>query len=189
MSRVKKLIWFIALPTAFVLINALFITCDGLNDDINSSSVAIILGNKVNEDGSPHPRLQARLDRGLKLYQQGTVPKLIVSGGLGKEGHYEGDVMADYLMNAGVKPEDIIIDNVGINTHASAINYAQLQEKHGFNSVIIVSQFFHISRSRLAFKQAGVKIIYTAHAYYVEPRDIYSTLREVPGYYAYLLKY
>jgi vancomycin permeability regulator SanA len=64
---------------------------DGLYDRDEKADVAVILGNKVNEDGSLSLRLVKRLQCGLDLYKTGRVQKLIVSGGLGKEGFYEGD--------------------------------------------------------------------------------------------------
>jgi len=53
-------------------------------------------------------------------------------------------------------------------------------------SVMIISQFYHISRTKLAFKNAGFKEVYSAHGRYFELRDLYSLVREVPAYYKYL---
>ena len=174
---------------ALFLVTEFAIIYDGFTDEIATADVALILGNKVNPDGSLSKRLRGRLDKGLSLYQQGVVPKIIVSGGLGKEGHLEGDVMAAYLVELGVPAGDIIIDNEGVNTLATARNYTRLQEEHSFDSVIIVSQFFHISRTRLVLKKVGANNISAAHSTTYEWRDIYSTMREFAGYYKYLLLY
>ncbi|MNF08809.1 hypothetical protein D3C80_2093210 [compost metagenome] len=58
---------------------------------------------------------------------------------------------------------------------------------HGFDSAIVVSQYFHIARTRLAFRQAGLGAVGSAHPAYFELRDLYSIAREVPGYAKYLL--
>jgi hypothetical protein len=47
--------------------HSLFITIDGLIDDKKSADVAVILGSKVNEDGTLSERLEKRLDCGLQL--------------------------------------------------------------------------------------------------------------------------
>jgi vancomycin permeability regulator SanA len=43
----------------------------------------------------------------------------------------------------------------------------------------VVTQFFHITRSRYALQRAGIDTVYSAHASYFEARDVYSLAREV----------
>lgn len=38
------------------------------------------------------------MECGLQLYEKNRVKKIIVSGGFGKEGFYEGDKMKEYLI-------------------------------------------------------------------------------------------
>lgn len=162
---------------------------DGFTDDLFTADAALILGNSVFPDGTLSPRLRGRVERGMELYKSGFVSKIVVSGGLGKEGHYEGAAMAGWLMAQGVPERDILIDNEGINTAASAKNFAAICDAHGFESVIVVSQFFHISRCRLAMKQAGIARVGTAHSRVYSTRDVYSTLREVVAYGKYWALY
>ena len=83
-------IWFLA--------HSIFIIFDGLNDKNSKADVAIVLGNKVNEDGTLSDRLKARLDKSIEIYKNRRVKKIIVSGGLGKEGFWEANEMAKYLI-------------------------------------------------------------------------------------------
>ena len=53
-----------------------------------TADIAVILGSKVNEDGTLSERLKKRLECGISLYHNGRAKKLMVSGGLGKEGFY-----------------------------------------------------------------------------------------------------
>ena len=53
----------------------------GLHDDVQHADVALVLGNTVQTDGTPSPRLQARLDKTLELYRAGYFPAIIASGG------------------------------------------------------------------------------------------------------------
>ena len=50
-----------------------------------------------------------------------------------------------------------------------------------------ISQYFHLTRCRLAFRQAGIAPVYSAHAKLWEWRDLYSTPREVVGLLAYAM--
>ncbi len=158
---------------------ALAIVGVGLREDVRARDVAVILGATVHENGMPSSRLAARLDRGLALYKAGVVKYVIVSGGLGKEGHDEAKVMGTYLRKAGVPADAIFIDSDGVDTDATARNCARLMREHGLSSVIVVSQYFHNPRVRLAFHAHGVNDTGSAYARFIEMRDLYSIAREV----------
>ncbi|RAV99510.1 YdcF family protein [Pseudochryseolinea flava] len=175
----------IVLVTWFA-IHTLCILIDGFTDDNVRADVGVIFGNTVHPDGTLSPRLQARLDRGLKLYQDSLVNILMVSGGLGKEGHFEGTKMFEYLVSKGVPEENIIIDNEGNNSNATVHNVQKLIVD--VKSVTVVSQYHHISRAKLAFRKNGFTRVYGAHADFFELRDFYSIAREFVGYYRYLLQ-
>jgi vancomycin permeability regulator SanA len=142
------------------------------------------LGNKVNEDGTLSERLEQRLLYGLKLYRLGRIKGMIVSGGLGKEGFYEGDKMRDYLLGNGVPPSVIFTDNQGNNTLCSVENTLKLQKTLHFDSVLVISQYYHLSRTKLLFRQRGFEKVGNASPWYFETRDFYSLFREFFAYYA-----
>ncbi len=184
--RKNHLLILLTLLAVWGALHTALITIDGLTDEMEPAEVAVILGNKVNEDGSLSPRLIGRVETGLQLYEDGLVEKLMVSGGYGKEKQYEGTKMAEYLMRRGVPEKALIIDDAGNNTMQTAVNYAKLELDMG--SVIVVSQFHHISRTKLAFKKVGLGKVRGVHADFYEWRDFYSVFREIPAYYAYLIK-
>jgi vancomycin permeability regulator SanA len=172
---------------AWVLVHTLLITLDGLHDGQQRADIAVILGNKVEEDGTLSERLTQRLACGLALYRSGRVPRLLVSGGLGKEGFYEGTKMRDYLRAHSVPDSVIIVDNAGNNTQQTVRNTARLRATLPIRSVLVVSQFYHLSRTKLLFRQAGFAEVSGASPAYFELRDFYSLLREFVAYYQALL--
>ena len=190
-GKLKKTLLKFKLPFILFLIwflgHSIFITIDGVIDNKKSSDIAVILGNKVNEDGSLSERLKKRLECGLQLYKNDRVKKIIVSGGLGKEGFYEGDKMKVYLVDKGVPASSIIVDNFGNNTQATVDNTIKLKEKLNFKSIIVVSQYFHVTRTKMLFKKRGIKNISSASPNYFEIRDFYSILREFAAYYTELI--
>ena len=110
---------------------------------------------------------------------------IIVSGRNGKEGVDEATVMAEYLQNHAVPAENIIVDSEGKTTEKTVLNTVAMMKKNNFRSVMVISQYFHISRAKLAFGKAGVAEIYSAHPNYFEMRDAYSIFREFFAYYSY----
>ena len=61
-------------------------------------------------------------------------------------------------------------------------------EERELRSVIVVTQYFHVSRTKLAFRMCGVIDVHGAHANFFEARDAYSLVREFVGYYVYRLR-
>lgn len=165
-----------------------YATIDGLTDNQTKADVAIVFGNKVNEDGTLSSRLQARLDQAILLYKNGRVPAIIVSGGLGKEGFWEGDKMQEYLIQQGIPENVIIVDNYGNDTELTVRNSIKIMQEKGWRSAISVSQFFHQTRCKMLFKKSGLTDIESSSPDFFTFRDGYSTAREFVGFYVELLK-
>jgi len=168
--------WFVA--------HSIYITIDGLHDKNTKADVAIILGNKVNEDGTLSNRLKARLYEGLQLYNQHRVKKIIVSGGLGKEGFWEGTKMQEYLVANKIPAANIIVDNKGNDTEKTVLNSIKIMHRQHFHSAISVSQYFHQTRIKMLFRKNGFPNIESASPRYFELRDFYSIFREFIAFYA-----
>ena len=151
--------WCVGIIALLALVSATLICVIGMMTKVQPSDVAVVLGSKVEDDGTPSVHLRIRLDRTLALYQQGVVPMIIVSGGPGVPAHPEPIVMRDYLIAHGVPSSAILLDSTGINTAATARNTGPLMVEHGFHSVIIVSEYF-MSRVRgLLFHSRGSKTL------------------------------
>ncbi len=184
----KRLKYAFLIFTIWFCVHSIAIITDGLIDEIGKSDVIVVFGNKVEKNGQPSKRLKSRLDRGIELYNNQNAKKIIVSGGLGKEGFDEALIMKNYLVKNNIPEESIMTDSKGINTYATAKNTKEIMEKNDLNSVNLVTQYYHISRSKLAFRKIGIKEIYSAHANIFELRDFYSIPREFLAYYKYLFK-
>jgi uncharacterized SAM-binding protein YcdF (DUF218 family) len=187
MPRVKRIARRVLLAGMGVFaLAAALIVVSGLRDDIHPADVAVVLGTTANPDGTPSPRLAARLDAAAGLYARRVVGNVIVSGGVGVEGVDESAVMKRYLVGLGIPASRIVADSLGLTTAATARNAAAIIRRNRWSSAVVVSQYFHIPRCRLALRRAGIAPVYSAHARYFEPRDLYSIAREVVGYPAYL---
>ncbi len=180
----KALLWGICRWSALVvpvLVLALisFIILFGLHDRIESADLMVVFGSTVNPDGSVSPRLQARLDKSVELFQTGKGKFILVSGALGKEGVEESQAMKNYLLTQSIPEDRIFQDPQGVNTRATVKHTQELLKQQNLSSVLVVSQFFHLARVRLAFHQVGISQVGRAHVNYYEWRDIYGVLREV----------
>src|SRR5262249_39719223 len=135
------------------------------------------------------PRLKARLDCALALYRQHLVPRILVSGGVEPGGIDEATVMAKYLSDSGVPKEHILIDSLGNNSMATAVNTAAIVRAQHLQKVTIVSQYFHIPRCELAFRKAGLRNFSAAYPRHFELLDLYAIAREGAALPVYYLRY
>ncbi|CAI3950278.1 Uncharacterized periplasmic protein SanA [Commensalibacter communis] len=165
----------------------LFIIMGGMRDYLFKTDLMVVLGTKVERDGTPSRGLEARLNKAISVYQQGYAPVILVSGGTGLEGYNEASVMAQYLVDHGIPQQAIIQDSQGVNTRATAKNTAEYMQTNHMKSVIIISQYFHIPRTKLAFQAIGIDKIGQGSPNYTSWRDFFSVPREMLGYPAYWL--
>ncbi|MCW8140239.1 MAG: YdcF family protein, partial [Planctomycetota bacterium] len=105
-------------------------------------------------DGTPSVLLQDRLLRGLAAWQRGEAGLVMVSGGLGVEGHEEADVMAAWLIARGVPAERVVVDRDGWTTWHTAVNTRALLEARGLSSALVVTSegraYFDLTAADLA---------------------------------------
>jgi uncharacterized SAM-binding protein YcdF (DUF218 family) len=153
-----------------------------------AADVAVILGCRAHPDGTPSGSLRRRLERGLQVWCDGLAPVLIVSGdGHAKEGVDETAVMKAWLVERGVPADAIVADASGVNTRATARFVAAWLTANDAKSVIAVTQYFHLPRTRLALRQAGVGQIDVAPAGRPSWRDWRNIVREAGAYGKYLV--
>lgn len=118
----------------------------------------IVLGAQMKENG-PSNILKARLDKAIGYLEENPATKVIVSGGQGSdEPVSEAEGMKIYLVQNGIEPDRIIMEDNSVNTKQNLMfssEYINIEEE----TVGIVTSNFHIYRSvRLARKQGYVHV-------------------------------
>lgn len=184
MKKTLKLI-ILTLISWFVM-HSFYVVYDGFDDNNGVADYALVLGTKVNVDGSLSDRLIARVSVAEKLYKDKKVNKIIVSGGLGSEGHYEGTKMKEYLVSKGVPDSLILVDDKGNNTRLSAQNLIEFKEINQNSRIIVVSQYFHVTRTKMLLRKEGFKNVEGVSPWFFEWRDFYALPREFLAFYTQL---
>ena len=187
MSIFGVLRWTIMLAVLGFLAMMLFISLYGLREDAAPSDVGIILGSRIEDNGTPSPGLAARLDRGAALFRQGFVKHIITTGERERNGYTEGEVMRNYLSARGVPSDAIIAEDYAKNTWENARDSIVIMHKRGWHSAIIVSEFFHIHRARWFFREQGLTEVHTASAMRWNSRLLPQLFRETCANIYYIL--
>jgi uncharacterized SAM-binding protein YcdF (DUF218 family) len=147
--------------------------CFGKTDYRRQADVAVVLGARAYADGRPSDALADRVRTGCQLYREGWVSKLIFSGGPGEGAIHETESMKRMALQLGVPAEDIILDERGVNTRATAKNTEAICSGLRISRVLVVSHFYHLPRVKLTYQRDGWEV------YTVPAKESY-TLRQMP---------
>jgi SanA protein len=120
------------------------------------AQAAIILGARIWTDGSPMDMLRDRLETGVRLYEQGKVDKLLLSGEHDQVPYNQVDTMLEYVLGRGVPPEDVFTDNAGLSTYDTMY---RARDVFQVESALIVTQDFHLSRAVYTARHLGLDAI------------------------------
>ena len=117
---------------------------------------AIVVLGAAQFNGVPSQVFQARLDTAFDLYQQGYAPTIVVTGGriLGDQ-FTEAEAGKNYLVDRGVPADVILMENVSHNTAASFEGVRRILKPRGVESLLVVSDGFHLYRSKMLAENAG----------------------------------
>jgi SanA protein len=178
------------LPKLFVLIYAAprIYTVD----DVPAQRAAIVFGAGLYGDGSAGPVLIDRIETAVKLYQQGKVNKLLMSGDNRFVEYNEPEAMRQYALGLGVPNRDIVLDYAGRRTYDTCYRAAAI---FGVKSAILVTQAFHLPRALFLCNSLGVESVgvESNNVYFLKrarliwhTRELFATLQSILD--VYLLK-
>jgi len=182
---------FLVLPAlAWAAYVALRVAAVGERDDTRPADAVVVLGTQE-YSGWPSQPFSARLDHALCLYEEGLAPLVIVAGG-DPDGNSFTEAAAGvrYLKYQGL-PSDTVLTVGGNNTYENLRDVKALAKQEGFESVLVVSERFHMLRSLVIANDLEIQAYVSPTS--TSPRDhnpalrFYYTLREAAAYTAYVL--
>ena len=114
--------------------------------------VIVVLGYKLNDDASMDDLLIKRLDLCLKLINEESYDKIILSGGCptppGLE-ISEAEAMSRYLIEKGVSEEMIIKENKSLTTEENALYSVPICKELNAKKITVITTLEHMSRDFL----------------------------------------
>jgi len=119
---------------------------------------AIVVMGAAQYDGTPSPQLAARLDHVVELWNQGLAPVVVTTGGNRPGDRFtEAEASANYLVERGVPAEAILQENQGSSSYESLVGVRDLLADRGVDRVLLVSDPFHMLRTRLISEELGLQ--------------------------------
>lgn len=162
---IYKIIGRVALISMFVwlvivLILIVMIHTTGRVNHAESADVIVILGAGLNEEGHAGYALTRRATHAANLYHQGYADMIICTGGVAdNQTRSEADGCFDVLVSHAVPESAILIETESASTEENALFVEPILEAHNFESIIIVSDSYHVFRARYIFQSIGIDTI------------------------------
>lgn len=188
MKKIRiAIIVFLIIVLIPICINVFMIqkTKNNINNIDSKYDYALILGCSVHKDGTPSLMLRDRLDKGVELYNNNLVDKVIISGDH-SEDYSEVDVMYNYLISNDIEEDVIIRDDSGYSTGDSIHNY---YNNYKDSSVIIVTQRYHLYRAlfiadkyKLNAKGVTAKEVIYGNQIFRDIREIFARCKDFIKY-------
>lgn len=127
-------------------------------DEARKADVIVVLG-AAEYRGRPSPVLRARVEHAKDLYDRQIATRILTTGGAGGDPVFtEGEVARDYLARSGVPSEAIIVEKEGGSTFHSIVTAAEIMQRMGLKSCVVVSDGYHIYRAKKMLESKGVHV-------------------------------
>lgn len=124
-----------------------------------TADTIIVLGSGLRRDGRPGDALYRRSRWAAELYAEGYAPNIICTGGL-TPGYPRSEASAcrEVLIEHGVPPEVILLEEHSRSTEENAINSRAMMDAQGWQDAVLVSDSFHMLRGQWIFETQGLTV-------------------------------
>ena len=121
------------------------------------SEVIIVLGAQVKADGTPSVALERRMTAALEVYRE--KPQIIICCGAKGENEpeAEGAVMRRWMVDHGVREEDVIAETESFNTRQNLLNAKALMARRGLEEALVITSDYHVARALALCRDAGIQ--------------------------------
>lgn len=153
LSGVFALILFFAACNAWVIVSTANRVFSEL-EEVPATDVGLVLGtSKKFANGQPNSYFEGRMDAAARLYKEGKVKHLILSGDNRTRYYNEPADMQQALVKRGVPKSIISADNAGLRTLDSVERSSRI---FGKKEIIVITQRFHSYRAVFIGQHYGI---------------------------------
>ena len=164
-SRLRRLGWRGRLLLSSILLILVLICCGVAarflaptsNTSLTHFDAIIVLGTPADSDGNPTPRQLDRVTEGVREYERGVAPRLIMTGGAAHNGFVEARVMARTAHAQGIPESAIFIEPQAKDTIQNACYSARIMRERGWRSAEVVSSASHLPRAGYIFNEMPIQ--------------------------------
>lgn len=127
--------------------------------DVRTPADFILVLGAAQYNGDPSPVLSSRLDHAARLWRTDVAPVIVTVGGRQAGDNYtEAEAGRNYLLSYGIPDDAVVAIRKGSDTLRSVAAAADLAQRKGWDSAVIVSDPWHSLRSRTMARDAGLDV-------------------------------
>jgi len=127
--------------------------------DVRPQPFIVVLCGGCRFNGQLNESTVARVEHGVRLFNQGLAPRLILSGGRWAPHRPACAPRMQHLALAlGIPPEVIIAESESASTAENAREVARLLRAEAAQSILLVTGPLHMRRAKLCFEKLGVRV-------------------------------
>ena len=146
-------------------------------NEFSPSDVILVLGRRLQND-RPTQVFEARLDHAARLLHEGMAPRIVIAGGLtGTASVSEAEVGRERLLNQGIQPEKILVEDRSQHTLENLFNLRETLRGNTWSTLILVSDPLHLARAGALARGLGLD-------FHCSPATACPPLRGSPGWWA-----
>lgn len=153
----------IALLVLLFLAVSVVMVCNATRTTTETNVTLLVPGAKVKGD-RPTLMLQGRLEAAVRFLNEHPTVPCVVSGGQGEdEMCSEAQVMYEYLLEAGIAPDRLFVEDTSVNTFENMqYTYDVIRQNGLSEQVVIATQEFHQFRCAQYAREAALQPVGTA---------------------------
>ena len=131
----------------------------GVAAQLQPAAAIVVLGGGMEGDEVLSPSSLRRTIHGIMLFQRGFAPLLAFSGPVSRPlGREEAEVRAEMARLLGVSPAAILTETTARTTRAEAVRMAALLQPRSVSTILLVTSYAHMARSRQLFENVGFAV-------------------------------
>lgn len=180
---IRILLIAIGMWLAIVVLLAYLIHRTGTVEQAQPSDVIVVLGAGLARDGTAGRALTRRSQHAAALWQAGYAQHIICTGGIGHDQtRSEADACRELLQQEGVPTSAIWLEDRSRSTEENALYTAAILLEKDWQTVILVSDGYHLFRADYIFKTYGIRATLSPVSYRLIrgfPTYEYSLMREI----------
>ena len=141
------------------------------------SATGLVLGTSPRSHGAEaNPFFEGRMDAAARLYHEGVLARLLLSGDNRRADYNEPGAMREALLARGIPSAAITLDYAGFRTLDSVI---RAQKVFHTENTLIITDDFHLPRALFIAAEIGLPAVGFASAHVPLRRSLRTRLREI----------
>ena len=128
-------------------------------EDLRPRPFIVVLCGGCRYSGQLSEVTVARVEHGVRLFQRGLAPRLVLSGGRWAPHRPAcAPLMKALAFSLGLREDDLLVEDRSTRTSENAREVAALLADRGATSILLVTSPVHMRRAALCFARQGIEV-------------------------------